>query len=100
MNDVGTPTARTVMVAEVVADAAGDMSNNGGSTVSAGTPSFSAGTPNASIEHASRTRNEKKRKNANAFNQVVSKRARNKSYGDEDESTACMEYFLIIFRAI
>ena len=49
MHDVGTPTARTVMVAEVVADAAGDMSVNGGSTVSADTPSFSAGTPNASI---------------------------------------------------
>ena len=73
------------MVAEVVADV--DIPVNiGGSTVSAGTPSVSAGTPIKSVAHASITRKKKKKKNANALDQVVTKRARTKNYGDDDDS--------------
>jgi len=93
MNDVSSPSARTVMVAEVVADLDCDTSVNGASTISAGTPSFSAGTLNASIERASRTRTKKKKKYGNVLNQVVSKQARSKNYGDDDEEEFSMNSY-------
>ena len=86
MNDASSPSARALVVAEVLAEPEGDISVNGAPTVSAGP------TINASIKRASRPRPKKRRKKCNLLNQVVTKRGK-KNYGDDDEEDFSMNSY-------